>query len=193
MQRLMSFSLCLWKILSHINIPILLRSVGLCTLYLVLEDWTSAVEGFPLQDRKTSPAPSEHKLRSRKAQADIRQEEPSKSVPTFAVHLWLVVSQLASSRREVPGCVGHSATEDDGSWASCDQTHTEESFTSGGWAGSRRGWGQKFGKERLGRVAETKPTAERVGEQTSHGDNSLWVRGSCSELAATQTNTAGWT
>lgn len=61
-------------------------------LNLVLEDWPSTTGGFPLQDRKTSPAPSKRKLRSRKAFADIRQQEPSKSVPTLAVPLSLVVS-----------------------------------------------------------------------------------------------------
>lgn len=154
MQRLMSFSLCLWKILSHVNIPVLLSSGGSCTPYLVLEDWTSAVEGFPLQDRKTSPAPSKHKLRSRKAWADGRQEEPSKPVPTFAAHLWLVVSQLARFGREWSGRAGRSATEEDGAWAACDRAYTDKSFTNGGWAGSRRGWEQKLGKERPGRVAE---------------------------------------
>lgn len=154
MQRLMGISLCLWKILPYINIPALLSSVGSCTPYLVLGDWTSAMEGFPLQVRKTSPAPCKHKLRSRKAWVDIRQEEPSKSVPTFAVHLWLVVSQLTWLRWQWSGRAGRSATEDDCPCAACDRAYTEETFTSGGWAGSRRGWAWKLGKERLGRVAE---------------------------------------
>lgn len=43
------------------------------------------MEGFPLKDRKISPASRKDKLRNGKAWVGIRQEEWSKSVPTFAV------------------------------------------------------------------------------------------------------------
>lgn len=72
----MGFSLCLWKILSCINIPALLSSVGSCTLFLHLRG--PICHGrFPLQDRRNSPAASKKQRRQGRDQARPIQIWPS--------------------------------------------------------------------------------------------------------------------
>ena len=83
---------------------------------------------------------------------NIQQEEPSRSAPTIAVHLWPVVSQLAWLRRARSG---HRAREDTVPGLPVTALAWKRaSRAEGGWAGSRRGWEWKLGKDRLGRVAE---------------------------------------
>lgn len=101
MQRLMGFSLCLWKILSHINIPVLLSSVGSCTLYL-----QSCRANLPWKDFiPRTEGTLQLQARSREGWAGTRQD-PSKSAPAFAVALCQMVSQFPWSRREQLGWAG---------------------------------------------------------------------------------------
>lgn len=139
MQRLMGFSLCLWQILPHINIPALLSSVASCTLYL--QCWRT---DLPWKAFLLRTEGSKKQGRLGRYQARPIQICPSLccgSVPG---------GFSAPMVKETKNGVGRAqSAEDEGSWAGCARACPGQSSTSRRWSGSRKGQEQKLGNERL--------------------------------------------